>query len=431
MKISVKKDSIKGLNGFIGVYIFSKKRRPIYVGKSINVKARLLSHLENSKIDPKERRVIETADGIECIETDSEFKALLLEARLIKTHHPKYNVRWKDDRGYLYIKITNKDPYPKILLARKETEKKSLHFGPFSSIQSVNEVLRELRKIFPFCTQKKIGKQSCFYSKIGLCNPCPNLIRHLKEPILKKKLKREYRKNIRQVIRLLKGDVDRIQNNLYKKLRTLTKNEDYETAIQVRNLILRLESLSKRQRFDPADFSTYKQGKEGMEELIHLLSLFYPRLTSVSRVEGYDISNLGQKQATASMVVFTQGEPNKASYRKFKIRNHSSASDFERLEEVLQRRFKNNWPTPDLLVVDGGKPQVRILMKGIASLNLDIPIIGIAKNPDRLIIGIENLPTIRPKLYNSGFNLIRYLRDEAHRFAKKYHLQLRKKETFF
>ena len=387
--------------------------------------------MPNSKIDPKERREIETADDIECIETVSEFKALLLEAELIKTHHPKYNVRWKDDKSYFYIKITIKDPYTKIMLSRRENDKKSLYFGPFSSTQSVYEVLREVRKIFPFCTQKKIGKQPCFYSKIGLCNPCPNYIENLRDEKLKPKLKKEYRKNIQQIVKLLRGDIERLQNNLYKKLKTLSKNEEYEKGIQIRNLVLRLENLSKRQRFDPTDTTTYKQGKQGMKELIHLLSLYYPKLTNVTRIECYDISNLGPKQATASMVVFTQGEPDKSEYKKFKIRNLKSVSDFERIDEVLKRRFKNDWPTPDLLVVDGGKPQVRVLVKGLISMNLKIPIIGIAKNPDRLIIGTNDLPTIRPKAHNSGFNLVRYLRDEAHRFAKKYHLQLRERGTFF
>ena len=98
------REEVRQLTGFIGVYIFSKKGKIQYIGKSINVKARLLSHFENALIDPKERLIIKNSDSIECIETDSEFKALLLESKLIQTHHPRYNIRWRDDKSYLYIR---------------------------------------------------------------------------------------------------------------------------------------------------------------------------------------------------------------------------------------------------------------------------------------------------------------------------------------
>ena len=109
------------------------------------------------------------------------------------------------------------------------------------------------------------------------------------------------------------------------------------------------------------------------------------------------------------------------------VKNLKSQSDFEMLAEVLQRRLKNlNWPLPNLFVVDGGKPQVRTFWQILARNNLKIPLIGIAKNPDRLVIGAPDLPTLKLPLNNLGFNLIRAIRDESHRFAKKYHLLLRK-----
>ena len=83
---------------------------------------------------------------------------------------------------------------------------------------------------------------------------------------------------------------------------------------------------------------------------------------------------------------------------------------------------------PELIVVDGGKPQVRIIKKVLKELQIDIPLIGIAKHPDRLVIGKDNLITIKPPYNHLGFNLIRSLRDESHRFAKKYHVLLRDKK---
>ncbi len=431
MKLQVNRDSIKKLDSHIGIYIFKEKNKPTYVGKSVNIKARLLSHLENAKIHPKERRLIDTADEIETIQTDSEFKALLLEAELIKTYRPKYNVRWKDDKSYLYIKVSVKENYPKISLSRKERDGKSRYFGPFSSTQNVYEILREIRKIFPFCMQNKIGRLPCFYSKIGLCNPCPSFIENSKNPEEHVKLKREYRRNIRLVMKLLEGKIEVLQSSLYKRLKTLTKEEDYEKAIQIRNLILRLESLATRRHFNPFDSTTYNQGKSNIKELLALLRPHFPNLTEISRIEAYDISDLGKKHATASMVVFSDGQPSKSNYRKFRIRNLKLQSDFEMIDEVLKRRFKNDWPLPELLVVDGGRPQVRVLLKALISMNLQLPVIGIAKNPDRIIMGVDDLPTIKPKTNNQGFNLIRHMRDEAHRFARKYHLHLREKGAFF
>lgn len=431
MQIKPTKEAIRKLPSFMGVYLFKQKGKPIYVGKSVNVKSRLLSHLEAGRINAKEDKLFTESDSVECVQTDSEFKALLLESELIKTHHPKYNVRWKDDKSYLYIKITAKDQYPKVLISRKERDKNSRYFGPFSSTQSVHQILREVRKVIPFDTQPKIGKSPCFYTKIGLCSPCPNVIEKTKEATEKSRLKKEYRKNIRDLIKLLEGDIEKVQKNLYKRLKILTGDQEYELALQIRNHIFRLESLSSRQRFDPNDESSYNQSDKNIQELLHLLHLYFPLIKKVERIECYDISNLSQKQATASMVVFTKGEPDKSQYRKFKIKDLRSSSDFEMLEETLKRRFRNKWAKPDLLVVDGGKPQVRTFLRVLHELSLDIPLVGIAKNPDRLVIGDQNLPTIRPKLHNPGFNMVRYMRDEAHRFAKKYHLQLRERGAFF
>ena len=97
------------------------------------------------------------------------------------------------------------------------------------------------------------------------------------------------------------------------------------------------------------------------------------------------------------------------------------------LKEVIERRFKNKWPKPDLIVMDGGKPQVRKIKEALKALQNKTPLIGIAKGPDRLVIGVEKLPTKRLPISHSGFNLIRLLRDESHRFSRGYHLLLRNK----
>ena len=428
MQIPLTKEAIQELPGFIGIYIFSKKGKIFYIGKSINVKTRLLSHLENAKIDAKEALIIKNSDIIECIETDSEFKALLLESELIKTHLPKYNVRWRDNKSYLYIKVTIKDEYPKVLTSRRENDGKSLYFGPFPSRLATDEIIKELRRIFPFCTQKNISRHPCFYSKIGLCNPCPNWINSIETQNVKHETLKLYKSNIRQVIKILQGKTDVIQKNLHTQIKAATKKQDYETALLVRNKLFRFERLIYQRLFDTNDLQEYNQSEKSIKELSTLLKHFMPSLLQLKRIECYDISNLSFKEATASMVVSQDGQLAKSEYRKFKIINPKPRSDFEMIDEIIRRRFKNKWTKPNLVVIDGGKPQVRVVLHAFAKENILVPVIGLAKNPDRIVIGIDGLPTIRPALNNHGFNLLRLIRDESHRFAKKYHTELRRRK---
>lgn len=411
-----------------GIYQFVSKGKIIYIGKSVNLKARVLSHIESAKIDAKEAAIVNNSDELRYYITDSEFKALLFESRLINKHHPQYNVRWRDDKSYLYIKVTVKDTYPKVFLARREDDKKSKYYGPFPAVKTAQYIIRAIRKVVPYCTQKNIGKRACFYNKIGQCSPCPNIIEHLDNEDEKKRLTKEYKTNIRKVMKVLDGRSDILLDDMYKELKKYTEQEQYEEAIIVRNRIFRLEEFLNGKTLDKEYEEAYNQSAVALEKLQSILVRFYPELPLPNRIECYDISNTNQQDATASMVVMTEGLVDKKEYRKFKIKDLELQSDFDMMREVLTRRIKNKWPKPDLLVVDGGKPQVRIAQQVLAELNFDVPLIGIAKSPDRLVIGDQYMPTVRPPLNNLGFNLIRALRDESHRFAKKYHVYLRGKK---
>src|SRR3989338_5430907 len=105
------------------IYIFKQQGKPIYIGKSVGIRTRILSHLAQASLSQKEKAIIEQADSIECTTTLSNFDAILLEAELIKKYQPKYNVSWKDNKNYLYIKITTKDRYPKIYPVRRENDR--------------------------------------------------------------------------------------------------------------------------------------------------------------------------------------------------------------------------------------------------------------------------------------------------------------------
>ena len=131
------------------------------------------------------------------------------------------------------------------------------------------------------------------------------------------------------------------------------------------------------------------------------------------------------------MVVAINGELDKSKYRKFKIKRKDNHSDLFMLEEVLTRRFNNQWQLPNLIIVDGGTPQVITALKILKKFNLDIPLIGLAKNPNRIVAGVEGLPSIKNLMSDPIFRILILLRDESHRFAKKYHVYLRDKKFVY
>jgi len=414
----ITKSQTNNLPNTIGLYLFKNNKVINYIGKSVNIKARILSHFENAKLDNKERLIIKNSNKIETIITESEFKALILEAKLIRELQPKYNSIWKDDKSPLYIKITIQNEFPKIIITRKESDKQNLYFGPFSSVRMVEKIINDIRRIIPFCTQKKISKKACFYSKIGLCNPCPNEIKNITD-------KKQYKKNIRQVISILKGNVKVIINGLNTQLNILIKNNQYEQAIIIRNKIFRFDRLLNLK--DESEFFQ-NNNEKSLDEMLINLKKYFPQLNNLDRIETYDISNLGLKQAVGSMVVMKNNQIDKKEYRKFKIKQVGLRSDFDRLKEVVNRRLQQKWPIPDLIIIDGGRPQIKAILNIFESNKILIPLIGIAKNPDRVIVGAEGFPNLFLKNDSKILNVIRLLRDESHRFARKYHLFLRTKD---
>ena len=422
----ITEETIKSIPSKTGVYIFKKGKQYLYIGKAKNLKARITAHKNESKINPKEALIFKQADKIDYIITKSEFNAFLTEAELIKEKKPKYNVRWRDDKSYLYIKITIKDKYPKVLLSRKENDGKSLYFGPFLSSKIAHQIIRFIRRIIPFCTQKKIGKIPCFYSKINLCYPCPNYIENLTDRLKKNKLKMEYKKNIKKVIEILSGKGERLIDEYQRLLKKMIKNQQYEEGIIFRDKLIKLKNLIEKSNFDLTGEEVVFSWQKTEQELIDILSKNGIKLKKISRIEGYDISNFSFKESVGSMVVFINGKPEKSCYRRFRIKNKHLKDDFSMMAEVLERRFKNNWEKPDLILIDGGKPQLQMVWKKL-NKKIDIPIIGMAKNPDRLVFFSSSFNTLFLKEGSSVLRIFQAIRDEAHRFAKKYHTLLRKK----
>ncbi len=420
-----------------GVYQYWAKDKLLYIGKAINLKARLAGHAQNAKLDEKERAIVGGATEIRYTEVDSEFLALLLEASLIREHMPPYNRIWKDDKTYLYIVIDTNDPYPRPRFARahelkstKQNSKTKL-FGPFPNTNIAEEVLRAIRRLIPFCMTKSIGKHKCFYSKIGLCDPCPAEITK-PSTINHKLLTKKYRKQIFQVIKILSGKIDPVIKDLTIDLRAASDLEDYETALKLRTRIERFTRFISHHTFRENTTISYNTAAEKIDALQGLLSTIYHKPLTINRIECYDASNSSIHDSVVSMVVSTSGLVDRGQYRRFKVKNPRANNDFDRLYEALYRRLKNNtWDRPDLILIDGGAPQLRRLRSLFDQLTTPIYFIGIAKHPDHLVIPNEGgtFSNLQPDRFNLGFRHLQELRDEAHRFANSYRRILQSKRT--
>lgn len=416
-----------------GIYFFRTGDTPIYIGKSINIRARVKSHISQAKLSKKELAIVSQADNVQCMTTLNNFDALLLEAQMIQKHKPQYNVLWKDDKHFLYIKITMGDRYPKIYPVRKEPEDgTSLYFGPFKSTQMTEKLLFELRRIIPFCTNRALGKRACFYAKLGYCNPCPNAVERETDPEIKRNLQKEYKRNIRRAISILSGKTRSFTHSLERELQTLSDNLRYEDAITVRNKLFQFSLFLDRRSF--SEHSSSVNADLGLldNEVREFLDKHFPHSdrsaqnnSEVYRIECYDISNLYGKQPTGSMVVFQDGMFMKKEYRKFSV-TFDRISDIHMMEEVLTRRLKHDeWRFPDLIILDGGRPQLRHISQLFQKLEVKIPLISIAKRPDRILTAYNNFKPIFVHRDSLFFKLIQSLRDESHRFAKKHHVTLR------
>ena len=426
------KEKIRMLPQSPGVYLFrNSKKQVIYVGKSVHLRSRVRSYFQKNALDIKVLGMVKHTSSIDHVVTNTELEALILEAYLIKSYKPFFNSMLKDDKRYLYIKITTNEEYPRILTSRKEDDPTCVYFGPYPSSRAVIDVLKIVRKVFPYCTQGGTGKRRCFYAHLLLCNPCPADIKKL-TGVEKNKQKRKYKRNIKNIIDILSGKGKKVRKRLEILMKNYSVKEEYEQAGETKRQLFQLNYISKyqsrgiRKYLDSVDQDDNRLSAG--EDLIQILKKYYP-LTEISRIEGYDISNTQGKNPTGSMVVFDNGEPSKKNYRRFKIAKGNTPDDPGMMSEMLERRLRHvEWTYPDVLMVDGGKPQVGAALALLNRLNIKIPVVGLAKKFEKVVI-MDNgkFVELEIPLTSSALQLLQRLRDEAHRFANTYHKKLRAK----
>lgn len=244
-------EELKKLPAKPGVYIMRNKNDAIiYVGKAVILKNRVRQYFQSSRNHTEKiRQMVQHIDHFEYIITDSELEALVLECNLIKEHRPKYNTMLKDDKTYPYVCITVNEAYPRVFLSRHMKKDKSKYFGPYTSVNTVQDILELLRKIYKFRTcnrnlPKDTGKERpCLYYHMGQCNaPCQGYI-----------AKEEYHKSIEEVIEFLNGNYVQVSKMLEEKMKEASENLEFEKAAQYRDLISSVKQIANKQKITNTD----------------------------------------------------------------------------------------------------------------------------------------------------------------------------------
>jgi excinuclease ABC subunit C len=542
------KDKVLSLPYAPGVYLMKDKTGTIiYVGKAKKLKNRVSQYFQDSAShNAKTRMMVSRIANFDYIVAGSEFEALVLECSLIKRHQPKYNILLKDDKGYPYIRVDMKEPYPVFTMVGKCSSDGAKYFGPYGGRFVTQQALDTIRRTLklPGCSKKfprDIGKERpCLNYQIGNCDGWCQ--KHMTQE--------EYRRRIEQGVLMLEGRDKELTAALQAQMEEAAERLDFEAAAAYRDRFRAIEALSQKQLVcsgamadtDVVGFfaGTAKSGfavlhfvhgslidkdvevvetslEETPEETVSTLvkqyylqrglapkdiylpypmedaDLFAQLLlqdygkkvrisvpqrgdhvklvklacsnareeaervsteaertsktlellgsmlklpTLPSRMEAYDISNLGSSDIVASMTVFVDGKPLKRDYKRFKLENMTGPDDYGSMRQVIERRFTHFLngdqgfaQRPDLLLIDGGITHADTVRRQLAAMGLSIPVFGMVKDdrhrtralvtPDGEEIGIQGNQAI--------FSLIGRIQEETHRFAITYQRQLRSK----
>jgi len=474
-----------------GVYLHKDRfGTVIYVGKARDLRKRVSQYFHPSRRmgwDLKFNALVEAIHDFDVHVVKSEPESLLLESKLIKEFHPRYNVSFRDDKRFLMVKINLNDPIPNFAFARIRKDDGARYYGPFVNAGAARNTLALIRKQFNLrgCrvfTPGEADYKHCLYAHLKYCTaPCiGNVTRD------------QYIEQVKAACEFLGGQCQEMCEQLEIEMRKAAQAQDYEKAADLRDLIKDLERTTKRtEKFErvPYTLPISIDPESDLVDLAKVLGLTAPPY----RIEGFDISNISGTFKVASLVSFKNGRPDRANYRRFKIKSVEGQDDFASMAEVIRRRYtrvlneskddsreakaeggeaipqelqklvdetskrvrygrkpkredgglkmedsdKAANPSsilhppssfPDLILIDGGKGQLNAACTELAKLGLEkLPIIGLAKEFEEIYRPGESQP-LRLGLDHPVVKLLQRVRDESHRVANSYNAQLRIKK---
>lgn len=450
-------DKLKTLPRNPGVYFHKAKNgEVIYVGKAAILRNRVRHYFQNPKNrDLKTHALVQEIYDTEWIETESEIDALFLESEMIKRYMPRYNVLLRDDKSQLFVRVDMKNEWPHVSYTRNPADDGAEYIGPFYNGYAVKKALRYLRKIFPYYIRPDGKQTSRLDEDLGLS---PR----------RTEGSEVYKQSLRKLMSYIKGNRVSIAKELEKEMKIAANNHDFEAAAKYRNKLQAMRQLQHRVMFGDSEHLDISKDR-ALTDLSLLLGIEKP----LKRIEGYDISHQSGQNVVASMVVFMNGVSDRAGYRKFKMKTQKNDDTYNMYETIHRRLGEKNlksWGIPDLLLIDGGKPQLNAAIKAQHECGTRFPLISIAKREEELIIHseksnvsirflLENTPdgvsvqkdgmfyicnlhagqrnlgshtknlrgetSVSP--YSDIVKLFQRIRDESHRFAIGYHSTLKRK----
>jgi len=434
------KEKIDNMPNSCGIYMMRDfANKIIYIGKAKSLKKRVLSHFRDTIQDsPRHISLISQVRNIEYIPTETEKEALLLENELIKYFHPKYNIDYRDDKSYPYLKIDLNREFPRLFVIRKakkrdidgRVDKRIRYFGPYPDGSAVRKTSRIIDRYFMlrkckntfFNSIKKLNKpERCIYFQMNQCyGPCVGLIK-----------RQSYSRMVRDTSELLSGKSLSLLKRLRKEMYNASKRLDFEKANVFKEQINMIVNLTEKLRIQMVEKE--KLGLIKREGAFKKLKDILGTKITPNHIEAFDISNISGEEAVGSMIVFRNGKPANNEYRNFRIKSVKGINDVAMMQEVVRRRYRRllreKKILPDLIIIDGGKGQINGVLKVLRELDLDdMTVCGLAKR-EEIIFVPDRKDGIRLERTSTVLNLIRHIRDEAHRFAQRYHKLLRKKRS--
>jgi len=435
-----------------GVYLHKDRfGTVIYVGKALDLRKRVSQYFQSSRRlgwDLKFNALVEAICDFDFHVVRSEPEAFLLEGKLIKEFHPRYNVSFRDDKRFLMLKVNLNDPIPNFTFTRFRKDDGARYFGPFSNSGALRSTLALARRQFNLrgCRVFAPGEadyKHCLYAHLKYCTaPCVGNV-----------TREQYLEQVRAACDFLEGQCREMQGQLEVEMKKAAASQDFEKAAGLRDLLRDLKETTKKERkFErvPYTLPLSIHPQNDLAELAKALDLPSPP----QRIEGFDISNISSTFAVASLVSFKNGRPDRANYRRFKIKTVVGQDDFAGMAEVVRRRYSrlkreskvqspkskasigehpetfNLQPStfPDLILIDGGKGQLNAACAELEKLGLEkISVIGLAKEFEEIYLPGKSEP-LRLGLDHPAVKLLQRIRDECHRVANSYNAQLRLKK---
>jgi excinuclease ABC subunit C len=432
-----------------GIYLMKDRfGTVIYVGKARDLRKRVSQYFHPSRRmgwDLKFNALVEAIHDFDFHVVRSDPEAYLLEGKLIKEFHPRYNVSFRDDKRFLMLKVNLNDPIPNFTFARFKKDDGARYFGPFANSGALRSTLALARRQFNLrdCrvfTPGESDYKHCLYAHLKYCTaPCVGNV-----------TRGQYLEQVRAACDFLEGQCREMQPQLEVEMKKAAAARDFEKAAELRDLIRDLNETWKRtEKFERVPYTLPLSINPGndLAELAKVLGLPAPP----QRIEGFDISNISGTFAVASLVSFKNGRPDRANYRRFKIKTVEGQDDFASMAEVVKRRYSRllreaasrsesrlqaarvnaelqTSNLPDLILIDGGKGQLGMACAELKTLGLEkIPVIGLAKEFEEIYLPGKSEP-LRLGLNHPAVKLLQRIRDECHRVANSYNAQLRLKK---